>query len=202
MAVLRKIIKKILVPIFVRGDRVLVSLKLVKPRIIIYMDGGLCSQMNMWIQGQYYAEQGYPVYYDLDWFRRDGKAIVFFIYWAIGCARMNDLLKLRMQNAFVVIASYVFYGWWDWRFLLLIAFTSFCSYASGLLIGRSLTQPSLKGRRLISPKFWMIVNIVLNLGVLAIFKYYDFFVTEFGQLFDINTNSLLLNIILPVGILG
>ena len=39
------------------------------------MDGGLCSQMNMWIQGQYYAEQGYPVYYDLDWFRRDGKGI-------------------------------------------------------------------------------------------------------------------------------
>ena len=126
--------------------------------------------------------------------------VVFLIYWAIGYARMNDSLKLRMQNAFVVVASYVFYGWWDWRFLLLIALTSFCSWGSGLLIGRSLTHPALKGRRLISPKFWMIVNIVLNLGVLAIFKYYDFFVTELGQLFGINTDSLLLKIILPVGI--
>ena len=126
--------------------------------------------------------------------------IVFLIYWAIGYAHINDRLKLRLQNAFVVIASYVFYGWWDWRFLLLIAFTSFCSWGSGLLIGRGLTQPSLKGRRLISPKFWMIANIVLNLGILAIFKYYDFFVREFGQLFGISTESLLLRIILPVGI--
>ena len=126
--------------------------------------------------------------------------IVFLIYWAIGYAHINDQLKLRLQNAFVVIASYVFYGWWDWRFLLLIAFTSFCSWGSGLLIGRGLTQPSLKGRGLISPKFWMIANIVLNLGILAIFKYYDFFVREFGQLFGISTESLLLRIILPVGI--
>ena len=126
--------------------------------------------------------------------------IVFLIYWAIGYAHINDRLKLRLQNAFVVIASYVFYGWWDWRFLLLIAFTSFCSWGSGLLIGRGLTQPSLKGRRLISPKFWMIANIVLNLGILAVFKYYDFFVSEFGQLFGISTDSLLLRIILPVGI--
>lgn len=126
--------------------------------------------------------------------------IVFIIYWAIGYAHINDRLKLRLQNAFVLVASYVFYGWWDWRFLLLIAFTSFCSWGSGLLIGRGLTQPSLKGRRLFSPRFWMIVNIVLNLGILAVFKYYDFFVSEFGQLFGISTDSLLLRIILPVGI--
>lgn len=126
--------------------------------------------------------------------------IVFLIYWAIGYARINDSLKLRIQNAFVVIASYIFYGWWDWRFLLLIAFTSFCSWGSGLLIGRCLTQPSLKGKRIISPKSWMIVNIVLNLGILAVFKYYDFFVSEFGQLFGVSTESLLLKIILPVGI--
>lgn len=122
--------------------------------------------------------------------------IVFLIYWAIGYAKMNNLLKLRLQNAFIVLASYVFYGWWDWRFLILIAFTSFCSWGSGLLIGNSLTQPSLKGRS----KFWMIANIVLNIGILAIFKYYDFFVREFGQLFGVSTDSLLLRIILPVGI--
>ena len=124
--------------------------------------------------------------------------IVFLIYWAIGYAHINDQLKLRLQNAFVVIASYVFYGWWDWRFLLLIAFTSFCSWGSGLLINPS--RPPHEGRRLFTPKFWMIANIILNLGILAIFKYYDFFVREFGQLFGISTESLLLRIILPVGI--
>lgn len=45
--------------------------------------------------------------------------------------------KLRWQNLFVVVASYVFYGWWDWRFLLLIAFTSFCSYLSGRMLAKS-----------------------------------------------------------------
>ena len=118
--------------------------------------------------------------------------LVFLIYWAIGYAKIGDTLKLRLQNAFVVIASYVFYGWWDWRFLLLIAFTSFCSWGSGLLIAKATTQSKSKA--------WMIANIVLNLGILAIFKYYDFFVSEFGQLFGIDTNSLLLRIILPVGI--
>lgn len=124
--------------------------------------------------------------------------IVFLIYWAIGYAHINDQLKLRLQNAFVVIASYVFYGWWNWRFLLLIAFTSFCSWGSGLLINPS--RHPREGRRLFTPKFWMIANIILNLGILAIFKYYDFFVREFGQLFGISTDSLLLRIILPVGI--
>lgn len=124
--------------------------------------------------------------------------IVFLIYWAIGYAHINDQLKLRLQNAFVVIASYVFYGWWDWRFLLLIAFTSFCSWGSGLLINPS--RPPHEGRRLFTPKFWTAANIILNLTILAIFKYYDFFVREFGQLFGISTENLLLRIILPVGI--
>ena len=118
--------------------------------------------------------------------------IVFLIYWAIGYAKIGDTLKLRLQNAFVVIASYVFYGWWDWRFLLLIAFTSFCSWGSGLLIGKASTQNKAKA--------WTAANIVVNLAILALFKYYDFFVSEFGQLFDISTDSLLLRIILPVGI--
>lgn len=123
--------------------------------------------------------------------------IVFLIYWVIGYARINDSLKLRLQNLFVVFASYVFYGWWDWRFLLLIAFTSFCSYASGLLIIRG-NQKNYKKN--ISAKFWLWLNIAINLGILAIFKYYDFFVSEFGALFGISTESLLLRIILPVGI--
>lgn len=118
--------------------------------------------------------------------------LVFLIYWAIGYAKIGDTLKLRLQNAFVVIASYVFYGWWDWRFLLLIAFTSFCSWGCGLLIGKATTQNKAKA--------WTAANIVINLAILAIFKYYDFFVSEFGKLFGISTDSLLLRIILPVGI--
>jgi len=111
--------------------------------------------------------------------------IVFAIYWLL----RNHL---KLQNLFVVLASYVFYGWWDWRFLILIAFTSFCSWGSGLLIAKS--------QNLKAAKAWTAINIVLNLAILAIFKYYDFFVSEFGALFGRSTESLLLRIILPVGI--
>ena len=119
--------------------------------------------------------------------------IVFTIYWLL----RN---KLKLQNAFVVLASYVFYGWWDYKFLLLIAFTSLCSYASGLLIDKSKRCIGYGVRCINWAKFWLITNIVINLGILAVFKYYDFFVSEFGALFGISTDSLLLRIILPVGI--
>ncbi|MBR4146455.1 MAG: MBOAT family protein [Bacteroidales bacterium] len=111
--------------------------------------------------------------------------VVFALYWLL--AR-----RIKWQNALIVVASYVFYGWWDWRFLLLIAFTSFCSWGSGLLIGKAESRKKAKA--------WMWTNIVLNLGILALFKYYDFFVSEFAQLFHITTNGLLLKMILPVGI--
>ena len=123
--------------------------------------------------------------------------IVFAIYWLL----RN---RLKLQNAFVVLASYVFYGWWDWRFLILIAITSFCSWGSGMLIAKD-SKDNAEGVRggqniLCASKIWLIANIVLNLGILAIFKYYDFFVSEFGHMLGINTDSLLLRIILPVGI--
>ena len=119
--------------------------------------------------------------------------IVFLLYWLV----FDRLLcrskhQLMWQNAFVVIASYVFYGWWDWRFLLLIAFTSLCSWGSGILIGNN--RGNKKSKR------WMWANILLNLGILGLFKYYDFFVTEFAQLFHLSTEGLLLKVILPVGI--
>ena len=111
--------------------------------------------------------------------------IVFALYWLL--AKWT-----KWQNALIVVASYVFYGWWDWRFLLLIAFTSFCSWGSGLLIGRAESKKS--------SKVWMWANIVLNLGILALFKYYDFFVVEFAKLFHASPDGLLLKVILPVGI--
>lgn len=125
--------------------------------------------------------------------------IVFAIYWLL----RNHL---KLQNLFVVLASYVFYGWWDYKFLLLIAFTSLCSYASGLLIDKS-KRCIVYGVRCINwAKFWMITNIVINLGILAVFKYYDFFVTEFITTFFAESvqpsllHSFTLKVILPVGI--
>lgn len=118
--------------------------------------------------------------------------IVFAFYWMIGYLHIGETWKLRLQNAFVILASYVFYGWWDWRFLILIAFTSLCSWGSGLLIARAKSDNGAKA--------WLTANIVINIGILAVFKYYDFFVTEFGRLFSISTDNILLRVILPVGI--
>ena len=119
--------------------------------------------------------------------------IVFLLYWFVFDRFISKSKgQLRLQNGLVVVASYVFYGWWDWRFLLLIAFTSFCSWGSGLLIGKAETRKKAKT--------WMWLNIVLNLSILALFKYYDFFASEFAELFNISTDGLLLKVILPVGI--
>lgn len=113
--------------------------------------------------------------------------VVFLLYWFV------FQRNLKGQNLFVVAASYFFYGCWDWRFLLLIALTSFCSWGSGLLIERYRGRPAAKCVH--------ILNITLNLGILAIFKYYDFFATSFARLFLHGcTDGLLLNLILPVGI--
>lgn len=113
--------------------------------------------------------------------------IVFFIYWFV----VNK--DTRLQNAFIVLASYVFYGWWDIRFLTLIVLTSFCSYGSGLLIERYRGTPKAK--------WFHIGNIAVNLVILVLFKYYNFFVTSFADLFlGGETDGLLLRIILPVGI--
>lgn len=115
--------------------------------------------------------------------------IVFLLYWFIFRGR-------QQQNLLVVVASYVFYGWWDWRFLLLIALTSLFSFGSGLMIER------YEGRRerqqLISA-----LNIVLNLGILGVFKYYNFFVENLDVLFETfnwHMDWVTMQIVLPVGI--
>ena len=114
--------------------------------------------------------------------------IVFLLYWFV----FNRNLKL--QNLFIVVASYVFYGWWDWRFLVLLAFTSLFSYASGLAIEKYRDTPG-KARAA------NILNIVINLLILGVFKYYNFFVTSFADAFlGGKTDGLLLKVILPVGI--
>lgn len=119
--------------------------------------------------------------------------IVFLLYWFVfdyamrGCKR-----QLLWQNLLIVVASYVFYGWWDWRFLILIAITTILSFLSGIGIEKAPTQ---RGKKAV-----MIANIVVNLGILGVYKYYDFFAREFAQLFGIESDFLLLHLILPVGI--
>ena len=121
--------------------------------------------------------------------------IVFIIYWFV--LQKN----LKLQNLFIVVVSYIFYGWWDYRFLFLIALTSLCSWLSGVLIEKvreRSTPPTW-----FSDKILLISNIILNLAILGFFKYYNFFVDSFIDLFGafgITLQSSTLNIILPVGI--
>lgn len=115
--------------------------------------------------------------------------IVFFIvYWSCNS-------NLKVQNILVLLASYVFYGWWDWRFLSLILFSSVVDYICGLRIASAKTGSARKN--------WLIVSLISNLGLLSVFKYYNFFVESFSDLLramGFTPNDLSLNIILPVGI--
>lgn len=115
--------------------------------------------------------------------------IVFLLYWFV-------LKKsIRLQNVLLLIASYVFYGWWDWRFLSLIAFSSLVDYSIGNLLYKTV-EP--KNRKLL-----LTISILVNLGFLGFFKYYNFFLNNFAQAFSFFGKSISVNgldIILPVGI--
>ncbi|WP_405415771.1 MBOAT family O-acyltransferase [Maribacter sp. Asnod1-A12] len=115
--------------------------------------------------------------------------IVFFIYWFIFPK------KLKLQNLLIVGASYLFYGWWDWRFLSLIIFSTFIDFTIGFLLKKE--QAPIKR------KIYLWVSIIINLGFLGFFKYYNFFIESFTDAFllfgkQITPNTL--NIILPIGI--
>ncbi|MCB0383474.1 MAG: MBOAT family protein [Psychroserpens sp.] len=114
--------------------------------------------------------------------------IVFAIYWML----KNSVSK---QNILLLISSYIFYGWWDWRFLSLIVYSSLIDYIAGLKIEKSSTQKNKKR--------WLLLSLVSNLGLLAVFKYYNFFADSFSQAMltlGWKVDDLTLNIILPVGI--
>lgn len=125
--------------------------------------------------------------------------IVFCLYWFV-------FKSLKWQNLLVVAASYVFYGWWNWKFLILIAITTLCSFVSGVLIDKASLPASPRGgedghRKKFSAAWWVgCINIILNLGILGTYKYYDFFAKELAALMGIDANGLVLNLILPVGI--
>ena len=116
--------------------------------------------------------------------------VVFLLYWFV-------FQKREWQNLLIVAASYVFYGWWDWRFLFLIAFTSLCSFYSGVLIEQF--EGSKSRQRMVCT-----LNLVLNFLILGVFKYYNFFADSLARLiwnlFHYQLDWVTLNVILPVGI--
>ena len=115
--------------------------------------------------------------------------IIFILYWFV--LKKN----IRYQNLLLIVASYVFYGWWDWRFLSLIIFSSFVDYFVGVWLSKTNVE---KTRKLL-----LSTSILVNLGFLGFFKYFNFFAESFADAFTLlgsPIEALSLNIILPVGI--
>lgn len=115
--------------------------------------------------------------------------IVFLLYWTV-CRRSKAL-----QNGLIIAASLMFYGWWDWRFPGLLLISAFSTFWAGWLIGN--TEERKKR------KIYNVCAIVLNIGVLFFFKYFNFFMQAFVDAFSllgVEVNVSILKILLPVGI--
>ena len=115
--------------------------------------------------------------------------VVFATYWFVIAN------NLKLQNVFLIICSYLFYGWWDWRFLSLIALSTIVDFIAGKMI-HSARDPS-------SRKSLLLFSIVFNLGILLLFKYFNFFADSLVQAslsLGYKLDPWLLNVILPVGI--
>lgn len=114
--------------------------------------------------------------------------VVFVLYWFV----TNKSLKL--QNLLLLLASYFFYACWDYRFLFLLIFSTFLDYFTGIRMFDA--KPGMK-------RFWFWLSVVVNLGFLGVFKYFNFFSTSFAEALNLvgfKTNPVLLNVVLPVGI--
>ncbi len=115
--------------------------------------------------------------------------VIFMLYWFV----TNKSLKL--QNILLFVSSYFFYACWDWRFMFLLMFSTILDFVTGLKMQDAENQSRKKFC------FWLSISI--NLGFLAVFKYYNFFVESFVigvSNFGITLNPMMINIILPVGI--
>jgi alginate O-acetyltransferase complex protein AlgI len=116
-------------------------------------------------------------------------ALVLLVYW--GVLRK----KVKLQNAFILLCSYFFYGWWNWQLLSLIFISSATDYVLGQQIHKA---PDVKRR-----KAFLIASLVVNLGLLCTFKYFNFFADSFVDLFNsfgVYLNYSTLHIVLPIGI--
>ncbi len=115
--------------------------------------------------------------------------VVFLLYWFV----TNRNLKL--QNILLLVSSYFFYACWDYRFLFLLIFSTLLDYFTGIKMAEAATQHK--------KKFWFWLSVIVNLGFLGIFKYYNFFAASFADalsMVGIKTNFWTLQVILPVGI--
>ncbi|WP_220759972.1 MBOAT family protein [Flavobacterium sp. UMI-01] len=115
--------------------------------------------------------------------------IVFLLYWFVFNKTKSS------QNLLLIVASYYFYSCWDWRFLFLLLFSTFLDYYTGIRIEKSQND---KGR-----KFWFWLSVGVNLGLLCMFKYYNFFASSFAEFlngFGLKASPFLLDVVLPVGI--
>ncbi len=115
--------------------------------------------------------------------------IVFLLYWALSSK------PLKYQNILLLIASYTFYGWWDWRFLFLMLFSSCIDYFVGLQLSKTEAPKTRKALLLLS--------VFMNIGFLGFFKYYNFFAESFTDAFTLLGVPFTVDrlaIILPVGI--
>jgi len=113
--------------------------------------------------------------------------IVFVMYWSLNS-------KMKFQNLFLLLSSYFFYCWWDWRFLFLLILVSVVNYTVGLKLYNKNNQ---------SRKAWLLAGLIINILVLTYFKYFNFFVDSFIDAFsliDVDIQKPSLNIILPLGI--
>lgn len=115
--------------------------------------------------------------------------IVFVLYW------FATKRNFRAQNVLLLVASYFFYASWDWRFMFILISSTLLDYFTGIKIHEAYNQRN--------KKFWLWLSISINLGILGIFKYYDFFAESFAEALSslgLNANIHTLNLILPVGI--
>ncbi|MGH2665083.1 MBOAT family O-acyltransferase [Flavobacterium sp.] len=115
--------------------------------------------------------------------------LVFFAYWV-----MNDRYW-KCQNGLLLLVSYYFYACWDWRFLFLLIFSTVLDYFTGLKMHSAQNKKT--------KKFWFWLSIIINVGFLGIFKYYNFFASSFADLisvFGFEANLFTLQVVLPVGI--
>ena len=121
-------------------------------------------------------------------------SLTFLVFFAVVVAGYYRLAH-RGQNLFLLIASYVFYGWWDWRFLFLLLFSTVFDYGCALWIDR---EPSPSKR-----KIFLSFSMFVNLGVLGIFKYFNFFASSLQhvlQAMGMKATFPIIDVLLPVGI--
>ena len=119
----------------------------------------------------------------------------FLIFFTAVVAAYAATQRLFLRNGLLLVASYVFYGWWDWRFLLLIALSTVVDFVAAGRIHRA-SADSVR-------RAWLTLSCVTNLGALGLFKYYGFFATSLSELFNsmgYQLDVFTLNVILPVGI--